>query len=158
MASVLKEALTAKVIEIAQRVGASQNIEIVDVEMLGGGIHRVLRVFIDKPAGVTHADCELISHGMSAVLDEEDVIPGGTYHLEVSSPGVERRLKTVRDFERFQGQKVKVQLRTPIENRRRWEGTLTGIANNVVDLEASPGRQIQFPLDDVEQANLKFEW
>lgn len=158
MASVLKEALTAKVIEIAQRVGASQNIEIVDVEMLGGGIHRVLRVFIDKPAGVTHADCELVSHGMSAILDEEDVIPGGTYHLEVSSPGVERRLKTVRDFERFQGQKVKVQLRTPIENRRRWEGTLTGIANNVVDLEASPGRQIQFPLDDVEQANLKFEW
>ena len=71
-------------------------------------------IFIDKPEGVTHADCEMISQNVGTILDVEDVIPGAHYTLEVSSPGVERKLTKPRDFERFVGKKVKVALREPI--------------------------------------------
>lgn len=158
MALSTKQTILAKVNEITSRVGASEGIEIVEVELLGGGSQRTLRIFIDKPGGVTHGDCELISQRVGEILDAEDVIPGASYHLEVSSPGVERRLRQARDFERFAGQKAKVLLRSPVENQKRWEGKLIGIAGDIVSLEASPGRLIQFPLDQVERANLKFEW
>jgi ribosome maturation factor RimP len=153
----MQQTIAAKVVEIATRVGASVDIEIVDVELLGGGNNRVLRIYIDKAAGVTHTDCELVSNEVGAILDAEEVIPG-SYQLEVSSPGVERKLKTARDFERFQGKKARIQLRKPIENQKRWEGTLAGFNSGVILLEPSPGRQIQVPLDEVEKANLKFEW
>jgi ribosome maturation factor RimP len=157
MSSILRQTLTEKVVEIANRVGTSVGIEIVDVELLGGGSNQVLRIYIDKPAGVTHSDCELVSNEVGTILDAEDVIPG-TYHLEVSSPGIERKLKTARDFERFQGKKARIQVRTPIDKRKKLEGTLAGIAGDVILLEPSPGEQIQIPLDNVERANLKFEW
>ena len=119
---------------------------------------RVLRIFIDKPEGVTHADCEFISQHVGTILDVEDVIPGARYTLEVSSPGVERKLTKPREFERFVGQKVKVVLRQPVENQRTWVGALTSFAEGIITLEPSPGRSVQFPLEQVEKANLKFEW
>jgi len=147
-----------KVQQIAERVGADAGIEIVDVKMLGGGGSRLLRIFIDKPAGVTHADCEFISHNVGTILDVEDVIPGARYTLEVSSPGVERKLTRPQEFERFVGQKVKVVLRQPVENQRHWVGALKSFAEGIITLEPSPGRSVQFPFDQVEKANLKFEW
>src|SRR5271154_4212969 len=117
-----------KVQQIAERVGADAGIEIVDVKLLGGGGSRLLRIFIDKPSGVTHADCEYISQNVGTILDVEDVIPGQRYTLEVSSPGVERKLTKPRDFERFVGQKAKVVLREPVENQRSWVGKLAGIS------------------------------
>lgn len=158
MTQTAKQTMVAKVEEIAARVGASEGIEIVEVELLGGGANRVLRIFIDKPTGVTHADCENVSLQVGTILDVEDVIPGGRYTLEVSSPGVERKLRTARDFERFQGQKAKVLLRQPVQNQRRWEGAIASVAGQTVTLEPSPGKQIQFALEDIERANLKFEW
>src|SRR6476619_6095526 len=110
-----------KIQAIAERVAASEGLEIVDVQLLGGGGTRVLRLFIDKPEGVSHADCELMSKDVGTILDVEDVIPGDHYTLEVSSPGVERKLSKPSDFERFTGQKVKVLLREPLENQRHWE-------------------------------------
>ena len=118
----------------------------------------MLRLYIDKPAGVSHADCELISQQVGTILDVEDVIPGGRYTLEVSSPGVERKLSRPRDFERFIGQKIKVVLREPVDDRRHWAGTLTAFADGVVTLEPSPEKTLQFPLHLLEKANLKFEW
>lgn len=153
-----REAVVEKVREIADRVGASQGLEIVEVELLGGGNNRVLRIFIDKPAGVTHADCEFISQQVGTILDVEDVIPGARYTLEVSSPGVERRLSKPKEFERFVGQKVKVVLRQPVENQRHLTGTLTNFAGGMITLEPAPGKSVQFPLEQVEKANLKFEW
>jgi len=147
-----------KVQQIAERVGADAGIEIVDVHLLGGGGSRLLRIFIDKPEGVTHGDCEFISHNVGTILDVEDVIPGARYTLEVSSPGVERKLSKPREFERFVGQKVKVVLRQPIENQRHWVGALKSFAEGIITLEPSPGRSVAFPLDQVEKANLKFEW
>src|SRR5258708_8841620 len=151
------EAVVAKISEVAVRVADPEGIEIVDVELLGGGKSRLLRIYIDKPQRATHGDCEVISHNVGTILDVEDVVPGTTYTLEVSSPGVERKLSKPRDFERFVGKKAKVVLREPVENQRRWEGTLAGIADGVVALEPGAGRGIRFPLAQVEKANLQCE-
>jgi ribosome maturation factor RimP len=154
-----REEVTQKVLEIAERAASPEGIEIVDVELLGGGRNRVLRVYIDKPGGVTHADCELMSMQIGTVLDVEDVIPGSSgYKLEISSPGVERKLTKPREFERFIGHKVKVVLREPVENQNQWVGALAGFQGGVVTLEPVPGKTIQFPLEQVQKANLKFEW
>ena len=153
-----RNTVVEKVREITERVGADKGLEIVDVQLLGGGGTRVLRIFIDKPEGVTHADCEYISQNVGTILDVEDVIPGGRYTLEVSSPGVERKLVKYKDFERFTGKKIKTILREPVENSRRWEGTLASCADGLITLEVTNGKTIQFPFDQVEKANLKFEW
>src|ERR1700734_1965233 len=135
MSVIAKDEIVAKIAEIAERVGEPEGIEIVEVQLLGAGRGRLLRIFIDRspsgmdraaseasperPQGVTHADCEFISHQVGTILDIEDVIPGDSYTLEVSSPGLERKLSKAKDFERFVGQKAKVVLREPVENQRR---------------------------------------
>lgn len=153
-----KRAIVEKVAAIAERVGRSEGIEIVDVELLGGGRSRVLRIYIDRPGGITHEHCELISRQVGTILDVEDVVPGGSYNLEVSSPGLERKLSKPEDFQRFAGRKARVTLRVPVENRRHWEGRLAGCQAGVVTLEPEPGSQVRFELSLVEKANLKFEW
>jgi ribosome maturation factor RimP len=160
-----RASVVEKIQAIAERVAASEGIEIVDVQLLGGGGSRVLRLFIDRPVsgsdksvGVSHADCELMSQQVGTILDVEDIIPGGKYTLEVSSPGVERKLSRPRDFERFTGQKIKVTLREPVEEKTHWMGLLSGFAAGIITLEPFPGKTIQFPLEQVEKANLKFEW
>jgi ribosome maturation factor RimP len=154
----MKEAIVARVREIAQRVGACDGIEIVDVELAGGGRRRLLRISIDKPKGVTHGDCESISQQVGTILDVEDVVSGGSYRLEVSSPGAERKLSGPRDFERFQGRKATIVLREPVEDRRHWEGTLAGFSEGIITLELLPGRRVSFDLQQVQKANLKLEW
>lgn len=179
MSLMAKEEIVARIWEIAERVAASEGIEIVDVELLGAGRGRLLRISIDRPKapgvseesphGVSHGDCEFISEQVGTILDIEDVIPGDSYTLEVSSPGLERKLSKPKDFERFVGQKAKIVLREPVENQRRWEGKLAGISQGIVALEVavapevaaanpSEGRVIHFPLGQVQKANLKFDW
>lgn len=153
-----RQAIVDKITEITSRVGKPEGIEPIEVELLGSGKSRLVRIYIDKPSGVTHGDCEFISQQVGTILDVEDVIPGGTYHLEVSSPGVERKLSKPADYQRFVGQKAKIVLREPVENQTSWIGTLAGLEGNVVTLEASPGRKVQFGLDQVRKANLKFDW
>src|SRR5215471_10669407 len=99
---------------IADRVAASSGLEVLDVEFLGGGKARMLRVFLDKPAagadpmaGVTHEDCANFSREFGTILDVEDAVPGGSYTLEVSSPGLDRKLNRPADYERFTGHRVK---------------------------------------------------
>jgi ribosome maturation factor RimP len=158
MAQNSREAIIATVTEVADRVGRPQDIEVVEVEFAGSGKARVLRIFIDKPTGVTHADCEFISQQVGTILDVEDVIPGGQYHLEVSSPGVERKLTKPADYHRFSGQKAKISLAEPVEDQKHWEGTLRGIEGDVVSLEASHGKVVRIHLECIRKANLKFEW
>ena len=153
----MSTAILSKIEAIAERVAQSEGIEIVEVELKGGGKNRFLRISIDRPEGVTHADCELIAKQVGTILDVEDVVPGH-YTLEVSSPGVERKLLKPQDYLRFQGKKVKIVLREPVENQRSWEGTLAGFENGTVSLEAGAGRVLHFPFHQVERANLKFEW
>ena len=153
-----RTAVVDKIREIAERVAAREGMEIVDVQFLGGGGSRLARIFIDKPQGVSHADCEFVSQNVGTILDVEDVVPGGGYTLEVSSPGVERKLSKPQEFERFSGKKIKVVLRQAVEGQRHWAGLLNGIAEGMITLDPSPGKHLQFPIDQVEKANLKFEW
>lgn len=154
----MREAVASKIEEIAQRVAESEGMELVEVEVKGGGNQRLVRISIDKPAGITHADCELVSQQVGTILDVEDVVPGGRYTLEVSSPGVERKLVKPADYQRFQGKKIKVTLRDAIEGRRHWEGTLAGFFEGAAAVEVEPGKTVRFPLDQIQKANLKFEW
>ena len=150
--------VASKIEEIAQRVAQSEGLEVVEVEVKGGGNQRFVRISIDQPAGVTHGDCELVSQQVSTILDVEDVVPGGRYTLEVSSPGVERKLLKPADYQRFQGKKARIALREPRDGRRNWEGTLAGLEDGAVALETGPGTTMRFPLDAIQKANLKFEW
>lgn len=154
-----KAEIIEKVTRIVERAGQEGAIEPVEVVWTGSGQHRLLRIFIDKPGGVTHGDCEMISHYVGTVLDAEGAIPGAAYTLEVSSPGVERKLSKPRDFERHAGQKVKIVLREPIGGRTVWEGTLAAFTPaGEITLAPPSGDPVQFRLDQVSRANLKFEW
>jgi ribosome maturation factor RimP len=154
----MSEQVASKIEGIAQRVAQPEGLEVVEVEVKGGGSHCFVRISIDKPAGVTHGDCQLVSQQVGTILDVEDVVPGGRYTLEVSSPGVERRLLKPKDYERFQGKKARITLREPRDGQRHWEGTLAGLDNGSIALETQPGTSMRFSLDEIQKANLKFEW
>ena len=154
----MQEGVVSKIEQIALRVTESEGMELVEVEVKGGGNQRLVRIWIDKPAGITHGDCELVSQQVGTILDVEDVVPGGRYTLEVSSPGVERKLLKPADYLRFQGKKVKITLRDNIEGRRHWEGTLAGFSEGAAAIEVQPGKTFRFPLDQIQKANLKFDW
>src|SRR5579863_235135 len=132
---------------IAERVASSSGLEVVDVEFRGGGKSRMLRVFLDKPVagadvlagvhGVTHEDCANFSREFGTILDVEDAAPNGSYTLEVSSPGLDRKLTRARDFERFTGSRMKVMTRQPINNNRYFEGRLESFRDGRLTLDLS---------------------
>src|SRR5512140_171126 len=117
--------LIQRIREIAERVASSEGLEVVEVEFRGKPRRALLRIFIDKPEGITHHDCEVISTQVGTILDVEDVV-AGHYTLEVSSPGVERRLYHPADDTRFAGKKIKLVLKEPVNGRRDWSGRLEG--------------------------------
>jgi ribosome maturation factor RimP len=131
-----------RVREIAERVAASSGLEVVEVEFRGSGKARMLRVFLDKPgaasgdplAGVTHGDCANFSREFGTILDVEDAI-ATSYTLEVSSPGLDRKLTKTRDFERFVGSRVKLMTRNPVNNNRFFEGRLESFRDGVLTLD-----------------------
>jgi len=153
-----------RVREIAERVGASTGLEIVEVELRGGGKARMLRIFIDKSGGVTHADCANLSREVGTILDVEDVIPGGSYLLEVSSPGLDRKLSRPADYERFTGSRVKVMTRQPVNGSRHFEGRLESFQQGRLTIEMNAARKkprlgggsqkLEIELANVEKANL----
>jgi ribosome maturation factor RimP len=154
-----------KVREIAQRIADSSGLELVDVDLRGGGKARTLRIFIDKPGGVTHEDCSNFSREASTIFDVEDAVPGGTYTLEVSSPGLDRKLLKASDYERFTGSLVKVMTRDPIAGNRHFEGRLKSLSNGLLELELLPdkkkkdetadsGTHVEIELGNIEKANL----
>ncbi len=132
-----------RVKEIAQRVASSSGYDVVEVELYGSGKARRLRIFIDKPQGVTHEDCANFSREIGTILDVEDVIPGGSYVLEISSPGLDRRLLKPADFERFQGSLVKFSTHEAIDGNRHFQGRLVqfGGGELTVDLDAGAGKK-----------------
>jgi ribosome maturation factor RimP len=162
-----------RVREIAERVAASSGLEIVEVEFLGGGKARMLRVFLDRPAagadplaGVTHEDCANFSREFGTILDVEDVMPG-SYTLEVSSPGLDRKLTKAADFTRFTGSRIKLTTRQLVENNRHFEGRLESFNDGRLTLDlsvashksrkkmgAAAGEKIEIEFANVEKANL----
>ncbi len=158
MAAVENKELLERITELGERSAMGTDIELVEIQLKGSGNARLLRVYIDKPGGVTHGDCEVISERLGKLLDEEDPIPENSYTLEVSSPGIERRLSKPRDFERVVGQKIRLAVQPPGESRRQLEGRLAQVANGALEVEVAPGNLVRVPLDTVQKANLKFEW
>jgi len=158
MASTESREIEAQIAALGERVVTGTSIEILEVQLRGGGKARLLRVYIDKPGGVTHGDCELVSEKLGTLLDDEEVIPGDSYTLEVSSPGVDRKLSKARDFERVVGQKLKLAFRQPVNGQIRLEGQLKEFADGVLGIETPAGELLHVPLDQVQKANLKFEW
>jgi ribosome maturation factor RimP len=187
---------------LAERVAASHHLEVVDVEFSGGGKFRALRVFLEKDAeeraklktlaeadaeldlprgvpvemlsGTTHEDCAAFAQDFGTLLDVEDVIPGAEYTLEVSSPGLERKLYKAEDYQRFIGSLVKLQTFTPVvvgegKGNRQWQGRLSKFTEGVLTLDlaavkqkgkakkASPETQVEIALANVEKANLVAE-
>ncbi|MBZ5574408.1 MAG: ribosome maturation factor RimP [Acidobacteriia bacterium] len=154
-----------RVNEIAARVAASSGLEVVEVDMRGSGNKRMLRIFIDKPGGVTHEDCANVSRELGTILDVEDVIPGGSYVLEVSSPGLDRKLSRPADFQRFVGSRVKLTTRNPVNGNRYFEGRLESFQDGRLTLELgapkkkvkagdSAPQKVEMDLSNVEKANL----
>ena len=166
-----------RVREIVERVAASSGLEVVEVELRGSGKARMLRIVIDKvpgpgestggdkPVGVTHEDCANLSREVGIILDVEDVVPGNSYLLEVSSPGLDRKLLRPADYERFMGNKVKLKTRTPVNGNQYFEGRLQSFDQGRVRLEVSASRKkarsgdpppqtLEIELANVEKANL----
>jgi ribosome maturation factor RimP len=128
--------------------------ELVGVEYHPSGKRNsLLRVYIDKPEGITVDDCSAVSHQISGLVDGEDPIPGH-YTLEVSSPGLDRPLFQAQDFTRFAGQQVKVRMRFPVEGQRNFRGFLRGLHEQQVVIEEQDGTRVSLPLDQIEQARL----
>jgi ribosome maturation factor RimP len=177
-----------KVRQIAERVAGSSGMEVVEVEVSGAGKHRILRIFIDRVVndrveagsaspdgvgrevgaheGVTHEDCANFSREFGTIVDVEDAVPGGSYVLEVSSPGLDRKLTKAADFERFRGQRVKLMTREPVNDNRHFEGKLESFENGKLLLDLSAARKkkmrpkegdsskIEIEFRNVEKANL----
>jgi ribosome maturation factor RimP len=179
----------------AERVAASHGLDVVEIEFQGGSKHRILRVFIEKNAaqraklveearsedpeaplpsgvevdqlaGITHEDCQAFSHDFGPVLDVEELIPGAEYTLEVSSPGLDRKLYGELDYRRFVGSVVKLQTFEPVAGNRHWQGRLTEVNEHALVLDLSAVRQkgksrksstsetVEIEFANVEKANL----
>lgn len=147
----------SRIREIAERVASPESLEVVDIECRGDTRDGLVRIFIDKPEGVTHGDCELVSRQVSAFLDVEDLVPG-RYRLEVSSPGLDRKLRTPADYERFAGKKVRIELRRPHEGRKQFTGRLHGCEQDLVAMEVRDEAVLKIRLDDIAQARLVVEF
>jgi ribosome maturation factor RimP len=154
---------------IVERVAASSGLEVVELELCGGGKSRRLRIFIDKAEGITHEDCARLSREVSTIFDVEDAMPGGAYTLEVSSPGLDRKLSRPADFERFQGSRVKLTTKEPVQGNRHFEGRLEQFAAGRLTLNLAEARKkfrpkqdpkhdqiekLEIELANVEKANL----
>ena len=177
-----------KVRQAAERVARSEGLEIADVEWKVGK-QRFLRVYIDRlpertaapdaqdsngsnasdveeapPSNpypkITHGDCERVSQQLSVILDVEDLIPGPSYTLEVSSPGMDRALKKAADFERFRGRKAKIVTTEPVGDAKFFEGRLAGVAPGKVriELQGKQAKVVEIPLDAIRKANLVVEF
>lgn len=143
--------------QIIERVTSREGLELVHWETVGPRNNFVLRIFIDKPEGITHGDCETVSNQVGALLDVEDLI-AHHYTLEVSSPGVERGLYKAEDYRRFAGKRVRLRTAEPINGQRNFRGVLLGIDQDTVCLDADGLGQIEIPYERIVKANIEYEF
>ena len=142
-----------KIRAIAERVVTSEGLTLVDVELKGGRASWLLRICIDKPEGVSHADCQLVSEQLSAILDVEDLFPA-SYVLEVSSPGLDRKLVKPSDFAHFAGRRARLVLREAVGQEKVFEGRLAGFEDGRVRLDLGERGVAEFELSNISKAKL----
>ena len=138
---------------MAERVATSEGLHLVDVELKGSNANQLLRVYIDKAAGVSHADCALVSEQLSAMLDVEDLFPG-RYVLEVSSQGLDRKLTKASDFTYFVGRRARVVLKEAMGEQKVLEGRLAGFENGRVRLDLEETGRQEIDLANIRKAQL----
>ncbi|HKJ88935.1 MAG TPA: ribosome maturation factor RimP [Gammaproteobacteria bacterium] len=151
MAAIGREGLIAMLEPTVSTMGY----ELVELELVGAGGNRVVRLFIDAPAGVTVDDCAAVSEAVETVLDAEDPIPG-EYSLEISSPGVDRPLRKDEDYARFAGETVKIKTFGPVNGQRSFTGTLIGLEDGQVIVSTPEGRSA-IPREEIAKAHLVAE-
>ena len=149
-------AIEERVQAIAQRVAIDHGLELVHAEVAGPDNKPIVRIFIDKPDGVTHKDCSEVSLHVGTVLDVEDFIHA-SYTLEVSSPGIERGLYKPSDYERFAGRLARLRTRRPINAQRNFRGRLLGVDGEEVLFEDRTSGRVRVPLDSIAKANLELD-
>lgn len=142
--------------EMTEPVVEILGLELVDIEYIKEGGSWFLRIFIDKPEGITHDDCQAVSERVGALLDEKDLIPQ-SYILEVSSPGIERPLKKAADFERFRGYKVRASTFAPVNGQKEFIGELVGLEDAHVVIIVK-NQSIALPLDHVARVRLEADF
>lgn len=141
---------------IAERVTIDHGLELVHAEVAGPENKPIVRIFIDKPAGVTHEDCSEVSFHVGTILDVEDFIHA-SYTLEVSSPGLERGLYKRGDYERFAGRNARLRTRRAINGQRNFGGELLGIEGDDVLFEDRTNGRVRIPFDAIARANLEVD-
>ena len=145
-----------RVEKIARNAAADSGVELVHVELAGIKRDQVVRVYIDKEGGVTIDDCTNVSRTVETVLDADDFIPG-KYVLEVSSPGIERQLYSLADFNKFAGQLAKVKTKTDIDGQKTFVGAITAVEGDDITIDDRTRGIVTFPYGNVDKANLKID-
>jgi ribosome maturation factor RimP len=152
-----KPIVSERIREMAAEAAANQGVELVHVEDKGTGKSRTLRVFIDKPEGVSIEDCAAVSRQFGDLLDSEDLIHT-EYILEVSSPGIERGLYSLKDFEKFAGNPAKVKTHSPVNGQKNFRGRILKVEGGEIFFEDVTNGAVSFPYSAVAKANLEFDF
>ncbi len=151
-----KHAIDEQVREIAARIAEESNLELVQVEAVGLKHNPTIRVFIEKEGGVSHDDCVAVSRQIESVLDADETV-SPTYMLEVSSPGLERELYSLKDFERFAGHLAKVKTVTTIGGQKNFRGRIVGVKGEEILFDDKTNGRLSFPFNAVAKANLEID-
>lgn len=151
-----QQSIAGRIEKIAVDAAGKNGVEFVHIEIVGTKRNMVVRVYIDKPEGVTIEDCSTVSRDMEAVLDADDFIPGA-YTLEVSSPGLERGLYSLEDFRKFAGRKAKVKTSEAIDGQANFNGRIIEVDENEIVFEDRTNGTVRIPFESVAKANLKVD-
>ena len=139
--------------ELSLPITNKYQLELVDIEFKKEGPNWYLRLFIDKPGGISIEDCQLVSYDLSEVLDTVDPIEQ-SYIMEVSSPGLDRPLKTPKDFEKHINDKIEIKLYSPYKGKKSYIGKLIGLIDNNINIEINESERLEIPLNTVSSVRL----
>lgn len=149
----VKVEVREEVRQLAGPLAEDAGLELVDVEFLVQGRHRIVRVLLDKPGGITVGDCSSFSRRLADCLDMNQTF-NGPFHLEVSSPGVERPLRTLESVGRFTGQRASITTHDARDGRRKFDGELLGVSGTRAGLRVEDGTEQWFEWAEVKTARL----
>ena len=148
--------IDSRIRSIAEKAAAEKGLEFVHLELAGTKRNQVVRIYIDKPGGVTVEDCSDVSRGVEAAMDADDFMPG-PYVLEVSSPGLDRELYSLADFQKFVGSKAKAKVRAAEGGTKSYNGRILAVDGDEITFEDRSEGEVRFTYSAVAKANLKFD-
>ncbi len=151
-----KQQIDERIRAVAEQTAEKHGLELVNIEAVGVGKSKTIRIFIDKPAGISHEDCAVMSSEVGDLLDVQDFITD-EYILEVSSPGIERELYSLKDFERFAGSLAKVKTKTAINGQKNFRGRITKVEGEEIYFDDKTTGNVSFPYGAVGKANLEID-